>query len=128
VLLPETGARLRSADDEGVPDTALIAFVMAMVWALSGWLCPATSAGGCWLACSGPGLLSEKSLSCCCFLRSLPMPWVHHGRKKLSSPHPWLAAPDRARRFLAVLYGMPFTMGGRSDSSFNRPAQMQDGR
>lgn len=105
VLLPEAALDYGLMMTKVVPDTALIAFSLAMVWALvrmalSGdrrWWLLAGLFGGCALLSKYSAVLLLPAIAAYVLVPSWRM-------KHLSSPYPWLAAGIALLLFSPVLY------------------------
>lgn len=126
VLLPEAALDYGLLMTKVVPDTALIAFVVAMVWALvrlalSGnqrWWLLAGLFGGLALLSKYIVILLLPAIVAYALVPSWRM-------KQLSSPYPWLAALIAVVVFSPVLYWNAMHDWASFKFQLNRPTQIQ---
>lgn len=127
VLLPEAALDYGLMMTKVVPDTALIAFVMAMVWALvrlalSGnqrWWLLAGLFGGFALLSKYIAILLLAAIVAYAIVPSWRM-------RQLSSPYPWLAALIAVVIFSPVLYWNAIHDWASFRFQFDRPVQLQE--
>ena len=126
VLLPEAALNYGLLITKVVPDTALIAFVLAMVWALvrlalSGnqrWWLLAGVFGGFALLSKYTVILLLPAIVAYAVVPSWRM-------KQLSSPYPWLAALIAVAIFSPVLYWNAIHDWASFKFQLDRPVQIQ---